>query len=303
ASLGSTIAQDGTVAVSDTTVASLIYSVNNALMSDRDNMVLWHSSENTNSAFRLVGEEPKIGSAMLGVNLGVSAQYELDDVLGLPLYVKTGFHYIDRISGGAQTRVLGDAAAADPVLAGLFRANGEDPNDYINGVMSSNYDASWFEVPVTVGLKVPLKGDLSFVYGGIGVSYFRGGFSVELDIDERYANVLGTHVDSEAGTVSNFSAGAVRETVEFSMASLGLNWSVGAQAAVNSSAVLFVELNSSGTSRTVYSNSLTPEGRQLMTALSSQSLASEDPQWFKRLAYPVVAGGASVRFGLRYYLF
>ena len=36
---------------------------------------------------------------------------------------------------------------------------------------------------------------------------------------------------------------------------------------------------------------------------SSASLAEADSQWFKRLAFPVVAGGATVRAGVRYYFF
>ena len=42
---------------------------------------------------------------------------------------------------------------------------------------------------------------------------------------------------------------------------------------------------------------------QLLTATSSESLYSQDPEWFKRLSFPVVTSGARVRAGVRYYFF
>src|SRR5690606_3264899 len=43
ASLGNTIAQDGTIDTADSTMASLVYSTGKALMSDRNNMAIWHN--------------------------------------------------------------------------------------------------------------------------------------------------------------------------------------------------------------------------------------------------------------------
>ena len=304
AGLGATITKDGTVATSDTTMASLVYSTSNALMSDRDNLVLFHGSDNSMSEFSLLGEEPEQGGSMLGLEFGAGVQYELDDVIGLPFYVRAGFHYSSKISGGNQIRVLGDAAQASPLINGLLRANGEDPADYINGRMVSNYSASWTEIPVSIGLKVALNKPNSFVYGGFGFSGFRGGFSVELQADENYTNVLATHIDADAGTINNLSPGAIDEKVEFIAGNLGLNWHLGAQVGLGKSdAVLYFELNTSGTARTVFSNEMSPELRQVLTATSSETLAEADPQWFKRLAFPVLTAGAQARVGLRYYLF
>jgi hypothetical protein len=302
AALGSTIAQDGTIDVADTSMANLVYSTDKALMSDRNNIALYHNSQNTNSSFRLMGEEPVQGGALLGMDFGASVRYELDDVIGFPLFVKAGFNYITSVSGGHQERQLGDAAAQNPDIAGLLQANGEDPNNYINGRMVNEYSASWIEVPVTVGFKVPLGQEQSFAYAGFGVSMFRGGFSVELDIDQNYANALATHIDTEALTVTNLSPGAVQDKVDFQIGGVGLNYMLGAQSAVGKTgAVVFLELNSSGSAKTVYSSGLKAETRQLLTAASSQALYSQDPEWFKRLAFPVVAGGGTVRVGLRYY--
>ncbi len=303
ANLGSTIARDGTIDTASTTIANALYSTTSALMGDRDTRTHWQNSQTTDSAFRLLGEEPKRGGPMLGLDLGLSVQYELDDVINLPLYVKAGLHYTTRVFGGSQDRTHGDVAAADPTVAGLLRANGENPDDFINGTMITQYDASWIELPITVGIKVPFKDEQSFVYGGLGVSYFRGGFSVEFDIDERYANALATHIDADAATVNNLSPGAVNDKLDLIAGAVGLNWQLGAQARVANNSVVYFELNASGTAKTVYSSEMKPETQQLLTALSSENLAEQDPRWFKRLAYPVVTSGAVMRVGFRYYFF
>jgi hypothetical protein len=304
AALGSTIAQDGTIDTGETTMANLVYSTGRALMSDRDNMAIWQNSSATNSSFQLLGEEPVTGGALLGLDLGASVRYELDDVIAFPLFVKAGFNYITSVSGGHQERTLGNAAQANPDIAGLLMANGEDPANYVGGTMITEYSASWLEIPLTVGFKVPLAQEQSFLYAGLGLSLFRGGFSVGLDIDERYANVLATHIDTDALTVTNLSPGAVNDTVDFQIGGVGINYMLGAQSAVgDTGAVVFIELNSSGAAKTVYSSELNPETRRLLTATSSAALYAEDAEWFKRLAFPVVAGGGTVRAGLRYYFY
>lgn len=304
AGLGSTITKDGTVPTAETTMANFLYSTPQVLMSDRDNRVLFHNSRSSGSEFSLLGEEPEPGDSMLGLDFGVAVQYDLDDVIGFPLYVKGGFHYTARAAGGNQFRVLGDAAQASPDVRGLLIANGEDPADYIGGTMRSKYNASWLEIPITVGFKVPMKRKNSLVYAGVGVSIFRGGFSVDIQADQNYTNVLATHIDADAGTINNLSPGPVDEKVDFISGALGINWQLGAQIGLGeSNAVLFFELNRSGGAKTVFSNSLSEDTRRVLTATSSESLAEADPEWFKRLAFPVLTTGALARVGLRYYIF
>ena len=309
AGLGATITQDGTIDTADTTLANLGYSTGKALMSDRDNETLWHNSQHTASAFHMLGEEPTLGGAMLGLELGATVQYEFDQVPTrrdnrpkVPLFVRTGFNMVFRAAGGHQTRTLGTIAQDSPDLANLIEANAMDPADYVGGTMHSDYGASWFEVPISLGVKIPVF-ERAFAYGFVGISIFRGGFTVAIDVDERYANVLCTHVDTDALTMTNYSPGAVQDTIHLTMAGVGLNWGLGAQAQIHKHMGLFVELNSSGTAKTVYSSELKPETRRLLTATSSESLAQDDPEWFKRIAYPVLAKGASVRIGVRIYLF
>ena len=304
ASLGSTITQDGTLDTGETTMANLIYSTDKALVSDRDNFAIWHNSNNTDSGFKLLGAEPVLGGPLLGMEIGGNVQYEFDDLINFPLYLRAGFHYSFSMSGGHQERTLGDAAQSIPQVAQLLAANGEDPADYVGGTMITDYSANWFEIPITLGVAVPVKSlPYTRAYGGIGVSFFQGGFGVALDIDEQYANVLATHLDTENLTVNNLSPGAVQDEVDFRIGGTGLNWHVGAQAGTKIGLAFFLELNASGTSKTVLSSPLQPATRQLLTATSSETLYSQDPEWFKRLSFPVVTSGARVRAGIRYYFF
>ncbi|GAB4564912.1 MAG: hypothetical protein Tsb0020_15450 [Haliangiales bacterium] len=302
ASLGATVSTDGTVDTAESTVANAVYSTGQAFMSDRNNLILWHNSDNTDSSFQLMGEEPETGGPLLGMELGLSARYELDDLIGFPLFVKSGFYYTGRVSGGGQKRVFGNAAQENGDVSALLQANGLDPADYVGGVLTNQFSASWIEIPITVGFKVPIGSDQSFVYAGAGVSFFRGGFSVEFDADENYTNALATHIDADTLTAVNLSPGAVSDKIDFQLGGAGINWMLGAQKEIGSTgAVVFLDLNASGTAKTVYSSQMKPETRQLLTALSSSSLPQEDDQWFKRLSFPVVAAGGAVRMGLRYY--
>lgn len=307
ASLGDTIVQDGTVDTADTTVASLLYSTDKALMSDRSNMVLWNSSNSTDTIFKVMGEEPVLGGALLGLELGGRLRYELDDVINFPLFVQSGFHYTYSASGGYQERVLGDIASENEEIALLFQANGLDPDDYTGGKMITEYSASWFEIPLSLGIKVPVKREYTFGYGTIGASFFSGGFSVMMDVDEKYANALATHADLDSDELvppaTNYSPGAVQDTVSFLNAGIGMNYGVGVQVGMKNGAAFFIEYNGSGTSATVYSSDMKQETQELLTATSSETIYGADPAWFEKLAFPVVTAGATARVGVRYYLF
>ena len=304
AGLGSTIVQDGTVDTADTTFASVAYSTNKFLMSDRDNMTLGHNSEGTDSVFNVQKNDATVGGSMLGLEFGGDLRYELDDVINWPLFIDAGFYYTNKMSGGVQSRTLGDLAEQSETVALIAALNGIDPADYSQGTMATTWDASWWEIPISVGMKVPIKPHW-FVYGNAGVSIFKGGFDITVDIDEKYANVLATHVDASAGTVTDLSPdGGVQDTISFRTGAVGLNYGVGTQVNIKKTFAVFFELNSSGAAKTVYnSNEMKSESKQLFTALSSQSLAESDPEWFDKLAYPVLMQGASARIGFRAYLF
>jgi hypothetical protein len=302
AQLGSTITQDGSIDVADTSLASLAYGTSKALMSDRDNMTLSANSAQTSSVFN-VQDGYEVGGSLLGAEFGGDLRYEFDDLVKFPLFLKTGFYYTSRISGGEQSRTMGDVAQQSETIGGLAALYGLDTADYVGGTMKTTWDAKWWEIPISLGVKVSIKPH-TFAYGYAGISIFKGGFSVGIDVDENYANVLATHVDRSSGVqVDNYSPGAVKDTIEFRTGAVGLNYGLGAQVGIKRTLAVFVELNASGAAKTVYAQSYSEESKQLLTAVSSGTIAGEDASWFQTLAYPVVLQGASGRIGIRAYVF
>ena len=229
AQLGSTIVQDGTVDVADSSLASY-YSTNKFLMSDRDNMTLAHNSSKTDSIFNLQTDY-KEGGSMLGLEKGGDLRYELDDVINFPLFITAGFYHTGKISGGEQSRTMGDVVGnlPDTYVFAIETLTGNSTDDYVGGTMKTTWNASWWEIPISVGMKVPIKPHW-FVYGKAGVSIFNGGFDITVDVDENYANVLGSHVDAANLSGVDLSPdGGVQDTISFRTGAVGLNYGLGTQ--------------------------------------------------------------------------
>jgi hypothetical protein len=307
ASLGSTIVQDGSVDIADSSFINQVYSTGKALMSDRDNMTIKDNSDKTDSIYNLLSDY-QAGGSILGAELGGDVRYEFDEI-GLPLFVKTGLYYTSRMSGGEQSRTLGDLPANYDDLGLLLAAGGYDADDFVGGTMLTSWSAAWTEIPISVGVKAETHRPLTMAYGYAGVSIMSGGFDIGIDLDEKYARAVTTHfVENPAGAIIPYSLldqspGAVKDTIKFRTTAMGLNYGAGAQAGLNKHVAVFVELNSSGAAATVYSEGLSPKTQQLLTSLSSPDLAQGDPNWFRNLAYPVVMQGASGRIGVRAYIF
>ncbi len=311
AGLGATIVQDGTVDVADSSFINQVYSTDKALMSDRNNMTLKNNSEKTDSIYNVLSDY-KTGGALLGAELGGDVRYELDEV-GLPLFVKVGFYYTSTMSGGEQSRTLGDLPANNEDLKLLMSLYGLDVNDYVGGTMTTDWSAAWTEVPISVGVKAEARRPLTMAYGYGGVSIFSGGFDIGINLDEKYARAVTTHfIENEAGALVPFtlldqSQGPVQDTIKFRTTAVGLNYGAGIQAGLNRHVAIFVELNSSGAAKTVFAEPYGDKTAALLTSASSAALADGDaggdPNWFRDIAYPVVMQGASGRIGVRAYIF
>jgi len=309
AGLGSTIVQDGSVDVADTSLAALAYSTDKLLVSDRNNMTLKANSDKTNSVFNVLSDFEQ-GGSMLGLEIGGDARYEFDDVIDFPLFLDVGFYYSTRMSGGQQSRTLGNIAEQSETIQLISAVYGLDTADYVGGKMITEWNASWMEIPISVGLKTPTKRPLTYAYGNIGVSIFSGGFDIGINADEKYLNVLNTHV-IENGTpipdlIDQSPDGGIQDTISFRTGAVGLNYGLGVQAGVGKHVAFFIELNSSGAAKTVYASAMQADTKRVLTSASSATLADQDsgdPVWFQDIAYPVVMQGASGRLGFRAYVF
>jgi len=309
AGLGSTIVQDGTVDVADTSMAALAYSTDKVLMSDRNNMTLKANSDKTNSVFNVLSDY-KEGGSLLGLEIGGDLRYELDDVIDFPLFIDAGFYYSTKVAGGSQSRTFGDIAEQSETVQAIATVYGLDTADYVGGTMITEWSAAWIEVPISLGIKVPSKKPHTFAYGNAGVSIFSGGFDIGINADEKYLNVLNTHIVDDGGLVPEVydqsPDGGLQDTIKFRTGAVGLNYGVGVQAGLGRHVAFFLELNSSGAAKTVFAQPMGDTTKRVLTSASSQSLADEeagDPSWFQDIAYPVLMTGASARLGIRAYLF
>ena len=299
--LGKAITKDGALDVDRSTVISQFFGSPKMVMADRSNDVLKYNSANTASSFNLLSSSSQ-GGPLTGIDIGTSVQYDLDDILGLPLFGRTGFSYIFKAGGGRQSRTLGNVASGGSLQA-LLAANGISGDPYSGGTLTNEFNTSWMEIPVALGFRVPIKKGTE-VYAGAGISWFSGGLSLQITADEKYVDALTTHADVSTLTVTRYATdvGAVSDTVEFRASGLGINYFLGLSQYIDAGVSIFMELYASGTAKTVYSTAFSEDLSKAFTAASSDSLAAQDPQWFKRVAFPVVMRGGSVKVGARYYL-
>lgn len=300
AALGATITKDGTIDVGETTVANSFYGTNQWFMSDRDNKLQKYNSDNTASPLNTISDY-KEGGAMTGLDIGVDARYDLDDILGLPLFARGGFNYVMKIGGGTQERTLGNTLTNSSDGQALLAANSMS-DVFSGGVMKSTWNASWMYIPVSVGLNARIS-EKSLVYFGAGVSWFNGGWSVDMDLDQKYVNALTTYYDSSTNTLSTLSgAGPVSQTVEFKASGLGVNYFLGVETFIADSIAVFGEMNASGYAATSFSNKASSTTSKVFTRATSKGASDQDTEFIKRLSYPVVMGGATIKIGTRYYI-
>ena len=188
-------------------------------------------------------------------------------------------------------------------MQALLAANGISGDPYNGGTLTNEFNASWMEIPVALGFRVSIKKGTE-VYAGAGISWFSGGLSLQINADEKYVDALTTHADISTLTIIQYATdvGAISDRVDFKAAGLGINYFLGLAQYIDAGVSIFMELYASGTAKTVYSTAFSEDLSKAFTAASSDSLAAQDPQWFKRVAFPIVMRGGQVKIGARYYL-
>ena len=299
--LGDTLMKDGTLELSSSSALRALGGTKNILQSGKDDAVLVHNAQSTNSAYHFLERERTTGPLM-GLTLGTEVKLELQKLLRLPVFVRLGAEYTFRISGGKHERVLGSAIENATPLGGAVR---DATGGVTGGSMTYAFDASWLELPLTIGLSIPVEGGHR-VYGGFGPSYYRGGFSVDLDMDERYVRAATTLVDGNT-VYGPLVRDAIHEKATFAWAGLGFNYVLGLEARVGERNALFFEYAATGGGDTRLSSEPSAAAQRFLTAVNSGVSggvvvpATSDDRFLKRIAYPVVLGGGFFRIGYRFY--
>jgi hypothetical protein len=301
ASLGDTIAKDGTVELSSNSALRALGGTKNVFQSGKDDAVLLHNSSSTNSAYKFLDRQENTG-ALMGITIGSEVKLELAKLVNLPLFVRAGADYTFRVGGGYSERVLGSAIENATPLGGAVR---DATGGVTGGTMNYQFDARWLEIPLTIGLSIPIEGGHK-VYGGFGPSYYRGGFSVDLNMDERYVRAATTLLDGNT-VYGPLVTNALQEKIDFKWAGLGFNYVLGIEARVGDRNALFFEYAATGGADTRFSSAPSADGQRFLTAVNSGVSggvvlpAQADDRFLKRIAYPVVLGGGFFRIGYRFY--
>ncbi len=298
--LGSAITNDGVVDLNTESLASTT-GIGKLLMPDKDCALQSYSSEGTNAEPLRVIDDYEEGGPLIGLDTGMYVMYDTTPHLDLPFFVRLGFDYAFKISGGEQMLKLGPGP--DQVADSSDFAQPSEFN-FEGGTIKTTWNSSWMEVPLTFGVILPVM-DLGKVYGGVGVSWFRGGFSIQVDADKKYAAFLTSYDENVYSDAENLMVTEpINETIEFMTYGISFNMLLGLEVFLSENAAATVEYWASGTMQTVYAETeFSDTAKQAMTmATAGPDAAGKDPEYIERFAYPVVLGGSMLKFGVRYYL-
>ncbi len=265
------------------------------LMPDKDLMALNEASGNTGASRWKVVDGYQAGGVMEGVDIGTYAMYDFNDWLGVPLFIRGGFSYVTKLTGGVQEVTLG--AGVDEI-AGDGGSSWPQPVSYKGAQMKAEWGAQWMEVPVSVGMTWECL-DRGKVYAGIGGSWFHGGFSVSVDMDKEYAAFLTAYEGEPAKQIVE----PVKETIQFTSYGLSANMFLGMEAFVSQNWALTAEYWSGGFANTVYAETEFSDtaGEVMTMALGGPDVTGQDKKYISRFAYPVVLSTVTIKFGVKYY--
>jgi hypothetical protein len=284
------------VGVADLNKQGLPYqaSVTKLLMSDKDMALLKYASYGTNAGPLQLVQDFQAGGPLVGVDFGFYAMYDFLEWLNLPLFVRFGFDYVSKISGGEQYLILG--SGVDQIASASGYPN--IPGGYGGARCDTTWGAGWMEVPFSFGVIWEFA-DVAKVYAGLGMSWFKGGFSVDVKMNPQYTAFLTSFKDNADRMVVE----PVNEHIAFTTYGFTLNMFIGMEVFVWKDVAVTAEYWASGMAKTVYAETeFSDTAQRAMTmCLAGPAAASQDDRFIERFAYPVVLGGTMVKFGAKYY--
>ncbi len=291
--LGGSIADSGVVDLNSDSLAANS-NISMLLMSDKDMALTQYSSQGTNAAPLQILSDFQEGGPLIGIDLGFYAWYDLLHHLDIPVFFRLGFDYTFKIAGGEQNLVLGQgpdqvaAASGFPIIPGGFEG----------GSMATTWDSSWMEIPFTVGVCWQF-GKHAKIYGGLGLSWFHGGFSINVKADSRYVAFLTSYPGEDAKMVTD----ALNENIQFTTYGISVNMLLGFEVFVWRDLAVTVEYYMGGTMQTVFADKeFSTTAKEAMTmAVGGPTAAAYDPEFVERFAYPDLIGGSLFKFGVKYY--
>lgn len=301
--LGSAITNDGVVDLNPDSLASST-GITKLLIQDRDMALQHYSSEGTNTGPLQIIDDYETGGPLIGLDTGIYAMYDFNERFRLPFFVRVGFDYAFKVTGGEQMLRLGPGpdqfAFADNSFA-------YPDHGFEGGTLETSWSSEWMEVPVTIGIIIPVM-DRGKIYGGLGVSWFSGGFSINVKADKKYTAYVTSFSENDydftkAELTDLMVSENINETIEFKTQGISFNMLLGFETFITNNVAATVEYWKSATMQTVYAESeFSDTAKRVMTmATAGPEAADKDPEYIERFAYPVVIGTEMLKFGVKYY--
>ncbi len=224
----------------------------------------------------------KLNGNMTTLDLAANVRYDFLNAL----FIRLGINNARVIAGGETSWKFTQLAAASLVMAGGAMDTG--------GTMSQKWNYNSTCIPLTIGVNLPIADGKYNFYAGLGVTWAKGWWSIEVTAPFGGYAVAASGAYGEAALVYGAAAGLalqrVQERLTFrSKGSFGLNFLVGADANIGGPLALFIEWETQYAG--VQSKAIAVKSHQAYMLLNTATIA-----------YPVVPGGQSLRIGLKYAL-
>lgn len=291
--VGSAIANDGVIDISNDSLASNA-GFSKLLMSDKDLATIFYSSQSTNAQPLKTIVDFKAGGALIGLDFGFTLMMDFLP-WKVPVFIRTAFDYTGSISGGKQSYTLGSGPDLVAQTGGFPIPNG----GFAGGTMDVVWKSMALDTQFTVGLIWGVKGK-GKIYAGLGLSYFYGGFSIDIDADSKVAAFL-TSMKGKPDLMVNE---ALKEKVVFRTGSLSGNMLIGGEFVLWGPVSFYAEWYMGGAMQTEYAKTeFSEKAKRVMTiVMGGASAAGLDKEFIERFAYPTLIGGSLIKFGFKYYL-
>lgn len=247
AGMGETIVKDGEDGAGNTMITGHAIMPENAMLS------LEKAADLSGALPGAQTVKADTNGVMQGLSTSLRARYDFMNAF----FVRLGVTYDMMIAGGESTLTLNN-----------FDGAGVPTGSKVE----QKWDYSALYIPLTVGINVPVAEKFN-IYAGLGLSYFTGGWSIEVKAPAVYTGV----------------GAAGDEDVEFEVSGIGFNWTVGASAEVVQDVALFIELDA-----------------QVAGGMSDvqtlKSAGGVNAFGINKVAYPVNLSQQLLRFGVNYKL-
>jgi len=223
-----------------------------------------------------------LNGSMMTLDLAANVRYDFLNAL----FIRLGINTCNVVAGGETSWKYTQLAAASVVMAGGALDTG--------GTHVQKWDYNSTAIPLTFGVNLPVADGKYNFYAGLGVTWARAWWSIEITAPFGGYAVGAQGAYAEAAVVYGAAAGLavqrVNERLTFrSKGSLGLNFLVGADASIGGPLSLFVEFENQYVAK--MTRGVAVKSHQAVMLLNTATIA-----------YPVVPGGQVLRLGLKYAL-